>query len=175
MQKSFYHKLLNAAVLGAFGILLFACKTAAPSTSGSDTFQDDLSAFRPTFVVETKEETKPEAQKVQEITYPEPSNHANERLTSYLDTLASNNKRVKFIDGYTILVYSGTNRDMAMQAKNDASKIATKHRPDIQFKQPTYKVKVGRFADRLEAQKIYARLKVQFQHAIIIPEKVAIQ
>jgi hypothetical protein len=174
MEKSFLSKLYIKSLLWAIGIWLIACKTAAPSTTSSGSFQDDLSVFRPTFKIEVKEE-KTDSQEPVVIAYPEPINAVNARLTSYLDTLASNNKKVKYIDGYTILVYTGTNRDMAMQAKNDAYKLASKHRPDIQFKQPTYRVKVGRFADRLEAQKVYAKLRLQFENAIIIPEKVALQ
>lgn len=174
MQKPLFNKILTVAVLWALVTLVSACKTTAPVSKSSASFQDDLSVFRPTF--ETKKEpVKHDEQVPTVIDYAEPSNDVNLRLTSYLDTLASNNKRIRFIEGYTILVYTGTNRDMAMQAKNDASKIAAKHRPDIQFKQPTYRVKVGRFADRLEAQKVYSQLRLQFQHAIIIPEKVAIQ
>jgi len=175
MEQSLFNKFFSKSFLWAIGICLVACKAAAPVSTSSGSFQDDLSTFRPSFKIEEVKEEKTETQEPEVITYPEPVNAVNTRLTSYLDTLASNNKKVKYIDGYTILVYTGTNRDMAMQAKNDAYKLASKHRPDIQFKQPTYKVKVGRFSDRLEAQKVYAKLRLQFENAIIIPEKVALQ
>ena len=160
--------------LGLLAVLLYGCKPAVPSSSGSPEgrYAEDLSAYRPQ--VSTAEEVEKEEENAfpEQKNYPKPSADNTQQLQAALDSIAENTRKVRYIDGYTVLVYTGTDRDKAMQAKAQATHMVAKHRPDVQYVPPTYKVKVGRFVDRLEAQKVYATLKPEFSKAIIIPEKV---
>ncbi|MDN4165732.1 SPOR domain-containing protein [Cytophagales bacterium LB-30] len=160
--------------MGLLAVFAYSCKPAAPASSGSTDarYSEDLSAYRPQVELEKVEETEEESSKPEQKSYPRPSADNTLQLNAALDSIAENTRKVRYIDGYTVLVYTGTDRDKAMQAKAQATHLVAKHRPDVQYVPPTYKVKVGRFVDRLEAQKVYATLKVEFSKAIIIPEKV---
>gem|GEM_PF-4059268 len=47
-------------------------------------------------------------------------------------------------------------------------------RPETKYEQPIYKVRVGEFGDRLEAQATYAELLEEFPDAAVIPSRIKI-
>jgi hypothetical protein len=99
----------------------------------------------------------------------------NDRLHPILDSISRLQLSRKFIDGFTIQLYSGTKRDLAMEAK----KVLTTRHPDLigdlVYQQPNFRVKVGRYFTRLEAYKDFAALRKNFPAAIIIPEKILVR
>jgi hypothetical protein len=100
-------------------------------------------------------------------------------VTSQLNTLLAqssevNRTTIKSVPGYTIQVYLGTSRDGANLAQRKVYEMLPEARPEIKFVQPNYKVYVGKFMNRLEAQKTYASLKPDFPNALVIPEKIQI-
>ena len=46
--------------------------------------------------------------------------------------------------------------------------------PELVYNQPNYKVKVGKFLTRLEAQPLFTQLKKEFDNAIVAPERIYI-
>jgi septal ring-binding cell division protein DamX len=88
--------------------------------------------------------------------------------------MAVRNQTVKYIDGYTIQIYTGNDRNEADQAKEQALSLDVALNPTISYYQPSYKVKVGQYATRLEAHKTYESLKKQFPRALLVPERIKV-
>jgi len=161
------------------GILsLFVMGCAAPkstSTSTSSTkYSEDLSILRsvPEEVGDTNSQGGKDIQK-QKVAV-EPKYAVNKQLNAVLDSIDRINLRRNFIDGFTIQVYSGMKREDALNTK----KMITSSLPDleseIQYTQPNFRVKVGTYFNRIDAQKDYIAVKKFFPTAIVVPDKVAI-
>lgn len=103
---------------------------------------------------------------------------ANQDVTNQLESLlaesAERNKEIKNIPGFTVQVYLGTSREAANKAQRQVYTTLADARPEIKFVQPNYRVIVGRFVDRMEAQSTYASLKKEFPNALIIPDRIQI-
>ena len=99
---------------------------------------------------------------------------SNWACASFLDSISDRNQEIRHIQGYTVQVYNGTSREAAQWSENRIYQIMDDAEPKIRYVQPNFKVKVGQFTDRLEAQKVYAKLKKEFPNAIIIPERIKI-
>lgn len=81
------------------------------------------------------------------------------------------NERENFFSGFTILVYSGVDREQAFKTRNklysDYKDILT----FMQYQQPRYLVKVGRYINRIEALGWYEKIKEEFPSARIIQDR----
>lgn len=97
----------------------------------------------------------------------------NERVNDVLDSINSFNITRKFIEGYTIQIYSGQNREEAMNAKKKMNI------PDLnavlEYTQPKFRVRVGNYYSRLEAHRDLTRLKRIYTNAILVPEKIIVR
>ena len=67
---------------------------------------------------------------------------------------------------------SGTSSEEAKISKGKVYSILSDEKPVLKYEEPSFKVKVGKFYSRLEAQKTFAQLKRKFPNAIIIPERI---
>lgn len=92
-------------------------------------------------------------------------------IDSFLNEVTALNRESNSYQGVTIQVYSGLNRERANEAKNKVYSTLPDAEPRLVYEQPNYKVKVGKYTDRLEAQKDYAKLKDTFPLVLIVPEK----
>jgi hypothetical protein len=154
---------------------LTSCATGSRVSKGkSATFKDDVSRYRPAFDFEAGDVTgndvkadlkRPAATPVNDVTY---------KLNNLLDSMQIRTSEQRLIQGYTVQVYSGNSREAANEAKSLVYKIFPESRPETTYVQPNYKVKVGKYLNRVEAQKIYARLKNDFPGAMVIPEKISL-
>ena len=71
-------------------------------------------------------------------------------------------------------MYSGLKREEALNAKKELTGAVPDLQSEVQYSQPNFRVKVGKYFSRLDAQKDYVEVKRFFPTAIIIPDKVAI-
>lgn len=154
----------------------FSCSTSS-SMSGSaskSAYVEDLTVHRIDY--ESIEDAPPK-ETVNEIPI-EGTINAETAITAQIDEkleeIAEANKG-KRVSGYTVQVYTGNSREAATHSKDMVYRLIPDARPQIQYVQPNYKVKVGRFLDRLEAHKTYTTLRKEFPSAMIIPEKFTIQ
>ncbi|MGB5930450.1 MAG: SPOR domain-containing protein [Cyclobacteriaceae bacterium] len=147
-----------------------ACKpTETGNKSGRDRYQEDLSKVRKEYELEDAEPEEEFSEK--EITVA-PSGHVNERLTIVYDTLKRRRGNNPVVQGFTVQVYAGPSRNAANEAKEKVYQTLQNVSPELEYMQPNFKVKVGQFIDRLEAQKMYSQLREEFPQALIIPEKI---
>ena len=168
MNQSFKLSLFLAIAL----VFMGACKTLAPPASTGTTHSEDLSAYRIDYTAKEVDTATVNIDKVVEANF-DPKLDITEKMEVLLDSIASRNKRIKSLPGYTIQVYSGSNREAANTAKRKVYMYVQDVQPDMQYLQPNYKVKVGSFLDRLEAQKMYVSVRKIFPKAIIIPTSIA--
>ncbi len=96
------------------------------------------------------------------------------RLESLLTESAQRNTEVKTIPGFTIQVYLGTSREAANKAQRQVYMTMPEARPEIRFVQPNYRVVVGRFVDRMEANITFGAVKKEFPNALVIPDRIQI-
>ena len=143
------------------------CTLLSP-TGSTNKYNEDLSHQRPRVEVSNIEEA-PIDEKVDDVT---PSHDQTVEIDNKLNDITSHNKTSSTAPGFTIQVYSGTSREQASQAKALVYKTLPKSRPETRYEQPIYKVRVGEFGDRLEAQNIYAELLKEFPQAIVIPSRI---
>ena len=156
-------------------LLLAGCASHI-STTATQTgkYSEDLSSVRPKVELQPDEVTSQETNAPKQATYVEPAHTVNKQLDLVLDSISRFNLAQKYIDGYTIQVYSGTKRDEALDVKKKLLISFPDIESDIQFQQPNFRVKAGKYLQQLDAQKDYMSLRRVFPNAIIIPDKVAI-
>ena len=106
----------------------------------------------------------------------------NINLTVYkdpmLDTFVSRmyfaNYPKPIIKGYRVQIYSGSNRVDANKVKSDFLANYMGEKIYFDYKQPYYKVRVGDYRTKLEAQKMYQLLllDMNFKGVLIVPDDV---
>jgi hypothetical protein len=152
--------------------LMWSCgKGTSPSTTASANFYENLSYLRDTSV---------EISNLASLFYVEkekfaaivPKYDLKYEMDSVLKIIQDSRKSVTFLNGYTVLVYSGNNRDAANEAKKKVNELFETYKPEITYIQPNFKVNVGKFYDRLEANRVFIDLKTQFPSALVLPERI---
>ncbi len=145
-------------------------KTAS-STSGSARYSEDLSMLRPqveatqdTVIIETPDQ-------VQEKKIVEPRIAVNAQINAVLDSINKLNLNRKFVEGYTIQVYSGR-REEAINTRKELTTLMPDLESEVQFTEPIFRVKAGKYYYLMDAQSDFTTIKKYFPAAIIIPEKI---
>lgn len=176
-----YHRLSIRSLtgLGIAGALMFFSNCAGPKATTSTTTQgssysEDLSGLRPKVEVPSTNATENNvADGNKKPTYVEPKLAVNKPLESVLDSINQINLSKKFVEGFSIQVFAGK-KDDALNVKKQISQALPDLSCDVQFAEPIYRVKVGKYYTRLDAQEDYAAVKKYFSAAIIVPEKIAL-
>lgn len=176
MKFLYYLVLVNV-----LGVVFSSCsKKTSGSKSNADlaNYSEDLSVVRPKFdyiVSEPElESTKPEKIKNNAQPAAEPLND-NLNILKVVDRIANANEQITDAQGYRISIFSSNSR-----AEFEASKgYMLQYFPELQiyesYSQPTYKIKVGDFMKRIDAEKYYSALNGRFNSARIIRDKIAVQ
>jgi hypothetical protein len=130
-------------------------------------YEEDLSGSRITFPSLEEQSAK--------NTVPELINTVDlavdEDLEIALNRFTESNRGELYWSGFTVLVYSGVDRDLAFKTRNDLFTLFPDIKTEMQYQQPRYLVKVGKFLNRIEAQADYHKLKKQFPSARIIQDR----
>ena len=103
-----------------------------------------------------------------------PQNDITRTLSEKLDSIHFYNQNVVSADGYRVLVYTGSSSDDAKRNKGSVYDVLPDERIYIEWKSPSFRVKVGDYVDKLEAYSNYATLLKVFPNAIVVPDKVNI-
>ena len=99
----------------------------------------------------------------------------NRRLDAMLDSMAFHNKNLKYVNGFRIQLYVGNDRKQADDTKVFVYTSYPEIFPYISFQQPLYKVKVGDFLTRLDAERYYRNMREVYPSAIIVPDVVELK
>jgi hypothetical protein len=161
-------------------IIISGCsKKSVVSSSGSE-YREDLSAVRPRYeYVEPAFEKSETASTPKNNTAPKPVTdkplYVNKRLETVLDTLAKHNKSIKYINGFRIQIYVGNVRQEADGAKSYIYQAFPDLNPYVSYSQPTYRVKVGDFMYRSDAEQYLEMIREQYSSAMILADRVDIK
>jgi len=162
----------------SFLIFILAIKGCSPSsqpTSSANIYDEDLSIYRPKAVGSVEETTSVQSADNQTIEYVEPIQHLQTEIDSVLRIKAARNKELGYLPGFTIQIYTGRNRDEANRAKRLAYDLLIDQEPKITYDQPMFRVKVGQYYTRLEAEKSFQLLRKSFRQALVLQERIPLE
>ncbi|MBV6639457.1 MAG: SPOR domain-containing protein [Cyclobacteriaceae bacterium] len=167
-----YHRIGYIVFLAGF---LSACKTSVVSTSSTDNYQEDLSGLRPDLSAVAKSpDNTPTTGSSSSNQYSSADLSITEELDSINKIIIQRNSEKKYVDGFTIQIYTGNDNEAAREAQEHSMLMFPDLEPVISYNQPTFKVKVGSYHNRLEAHKVFQSLKKEFPYALLIPERIAV-
>lgn len=157
-----------------------ACVQQPTSSTDVNAYSEDVGRYRTavmndiTPALDTLRPVRDQANSNQVAAVPVPATHdQTASINALLDSISSYNARIPYVEGFTILVYSGTNRERATLVQREVSNLG--YSPVFQYSRPNFKVKVGRFTDRLEARRMHLFMKQHFPTAIMVPERIILQ
>lgn len=156
-------------------LLISACAgTSRTTSSQSGLYSEDLSYLRNGFEeiiekdsVSAESPERPITGVTGDVGLP-----INKKLSYVLDSINVLNLNNRYVDGFAIQVYSGINRDEAMNVKGELYKRMPEISSEIIYTQPSFKVKVGKYYSKLEAQRDFQAIKRNFPNAILVPERI---
>src|SRR5690606_21864796 len=165
-----------------FGVLVLivvfeGCKPAQKTTTSTQggRYYEDLSGLRPKIDETEKVDTlKQDGTTRDPKVYVEPKFTVNAQVDAVLDSIDRLHLSRKVADGCTIQMFYRTRREDALHAKKDATSRIPEMVADVQYLQPSFRVKVGRYFNRPQAQKYYENIKQWFPNAILIPDKISL-
>lgn len=98
--------------------------------------------------------------------------------TTYLDSLIEKNKAFnaanKTIKGYRIQLFSGTERNNANAVKTKFLKLFPDQTAYLIYNQPYFKIRVGDFRTKIDAEIFYNKMKAEFGECIIISDNISL-
>ena len=162
-------KVLNV-ILIVYVVVLSSCTAMSQKHKGNvDTYYEDLSAVRPTFInPDTIDPKQPPAKNSVATTFP---NDLSKKASMRSDSLADLNTKTK-IQGYRILIYKGSSSEEALNVRKQVYAVDSDLNVYNDYKQPSFLVKVGDFIDRVEASYILNDLKQNFPNSMIVPDQI---
>jgi hypothetical protein len=101
--------------------------------------------------------------------------HINAELNAFIDSLTRQYYTVKTVPGYRILVYNGNEREQANAVKKKLYTLYEDADVYIKFSQPTFRVLVGDFDDKLMCMQFLQLVKVHFPQAVMLSDLVNIK
>lgn len=165
-------------LLLVIGCTLVSCK---PSSQTSTTpqggkYYEDLSAYRPEVKepAPTTEGKNQDDPKQKPVLTGDAQYAVNKQLNAVLDSIDRINLTRKFVDGFTIQIYSGLKKDEALNARKELVTNIPGITSELQYVQPNFRVKAGRYFSLLEAEKDVTAIKKLFPAAIVVPERIPI-
>ncbi len=157
-------------------MMLVSCASQQQATTStpSGTYSEDLSAWRPTYEVPKDSAVQNSNEGRKEKPYVESHYTVNKQLDAVLDSIDRINLTRKYVDGFTIQLYTGLDKGEALNTKKKLSIELPKLDSEVTYAQPNFKVKSGGYFTRMEAQKDFVAIKKVFSNAIIIPDRIKI-
>ena len=138
-------------------------------------YHEDLSKLRPKFEQQSEVKVEKDTIEEQRVIAVTPTKTVNAKVDAILDSLDVFNLMRKYIDGYTIQIYSGQKREEAMTTKKKMQEDVPELIANLQYQQPKFRVTVGKYFSKLEAQRDLLTLRRKFSAAILVPEKILIR
>lgn len=151
-------------------VILGSCKLIRPSSNAGtpafSTYQEDLSGSLPKYpdyksVIEEASPNSPAS----------PVKSVDAQLDEVQRRFVDKNKSEPYFSGYTVLVFSGIDRNQAFKTQDDLKLYYPDLNAEMQYQQPRYLVKLGKFTYKIEAQKALHQIKGQFPTARIMQDR----
>lgn len=95
----------------------------------------------------------------------------DQELERAMQGIVEENKKNMFYNGFSILVYSGVDRELAFETRNNIYSEFPDIQANMEYQQPRYLVKIGKYINRIEALSMYEKINENFPSARIVPDK----
>ncbi len=160
-------------------VLLVGCVTSKPVSTKSttpvdpySTYDEDFTAIRPRYkeTVSTDATTAKKSE-VKRVMSDQPL-HINRQLDAIVDTIATRNKAIRFAAGFRIQIYVGNIRKEADEARLYSYQSFPELNPYMVYTQPTYRIRIGDFMTRLDAERYLQQVRQRYESAVVVPEKI---
>jgi hypothetical protein len=133
-------------------------------------FTDNLTPFRPQYDYQ-----KPALKSVVYLpTEKEANMNPKRHITKKLNRLLDGITEVQNVNGYKIMLISSRDRKTIEQAKAKAVQIFKNEEVNLVYEQPFYRVKMGKFLNKQDADEAKKQARKHFEEAIVVPEKIKI-
>lgn len=158
-------------------IIIFQHCSTRPAASKVAAYQEDISIYLPDYsdslaAIDTTIQQSNVIDTTREVSISGPGvNEITAGIDNFVEEIAKKNRNTNFYVGYTIQIYSGTSREEANAVKDKAYVEMDGSRPRLRYEQPNYKVTIGKYNDKINAQRVYNDVKKIFPRAIVIPER----
>lgn len=96
----------------------------------------------------------------------------NIRLDSLIEKNIETNKAANGIQGYRVQIFFGSERKQAQDAKTKLLQLMPDEEVYLIYQQPYFKVRVGDYRTKLEAEAVYRKLIHEFDKLFIVPDKI---
>jgi SPOR domain len=148
--------------------------TPTPQPTVSDSYDEDLSVVRPRYnevIIATISEKKVEVNSTNA-----PKNTAvTKQVEAIMDTMSVRNRALRYAMGYRIQIYVGNARADADAARLYTYQTFPELNPYMNYTAPTYRIRIGDFMNRYDAERYLQQLKGQFPMSSIQAEKIEIR
>lgn len=94
------------------------------------------------------------------------------RLDSLVEKNIETNKAANGIQGYRVQIFFGSERKQAQDAKTKLLQLMPDEEVYLMYQQPYFKVRVGDYRTKLEAEAVYRKLLHEFDKLFIVPDKI---
>ncbi|WP_297336393.1 hypothetical protein [Algoriphagus sp.] len=151
-------------------IFIGACKSSGPAVDKSaayDNYSENLSTFLPNYP--SYKERISQSDNLEEEVSP---TSIDDQLSQLAKQEYDKRKSDPYFNGYKVLVYSGLDRKQAFDTMDNLEELFPEIKADIQYQQPRYLVKIGRYAYKVEALKYFNLVKEEFPTARIIQDRI---
>jgi len=186
-------KLISILIFSTL-IWLTACsRKSLPASSkrSSDLngYNEDLSVARPAYTLggpkitstghavappTTSPSKTPESRKITNIGSAE-AMHINRKVDEQLNSIGEKNRSIRYAPGFRIQIYIGNERLQAENAKMQINQNFPELAPYLSYNQPTYKLKVGDFMRRTDAERYHSQIKPFLGSAMLVADKVDVR
>lgn len=180
------HPLRNVLLFSAM-MVLGSCASSGPAAPAASTAPDttrkapattvapaeDLSRYRPVFPAPKSAVVPTTA--ARPVT---PTNQVNAQIEQRLRDQAYTNQQVKYAQGYRILAYVGLEKEQAMAIRRSVISRYPEESDYLTFKQPIFRLWIGDYLTRLEAEQALLRIrplapKAELESAQVLINKTA--
>lgn len=154
-----------------FIIVLYVvgCSPKLATNVVDEEYTEDVSAFRPKIESVETEDVDQETTTTKGA-YVSPTHDINNEMNMLMDSIVIHNQDKLYLT-YTIQVYIGRSRDEANQVRENVYRVLPEAKPELIYRQPSYKVNVGHYIDRVEAYRTLTALKRKFPGAMMVPQR----
>lgn len=156
-----------------FLLMVTGCAVHKPSSASQTRYSEELSALRP--AVDARDSALTVNEVPRKTEFVEARHAINKELDTVLDSINRINLSRKYIDGFTIQVYSGLDREAALNVRKQLTTTLPELQSEVQYNQPNFRVRAGNYFNRLDAQKDFVSIKRYFPNAIITPTRIELQ
>ena len=155
-------------------VLLNACAPAKTiTTQKASTYEEDVSPYRIHYADSLRQASTTSASPERTLSSgPITTRYAiTGEMDEYLTERSEASREKNSYQGYTLQVYTGGSRDEANAAKRRVYNALPEARPNINYNSSIYRVQVGEYVDRLQAQEDYTMLKEEFPYVLLVPQR----